>query len=228
MVFHSNTFHLQGRHLKSNNWRNLILIVSIKYVSFQIIELSYKFLNLLSASGKKTVRAGERDFPQDKKTLNDLERERAMQAAIYEQLLQRVGVSEVSKQMEVADKATTFRIVDPAILPTTPVGVHRIVLMFLAVLGGLTAGLGAVYVSESLDSSIKRPESLREMGVTVLAEIPFIWSDMESLLIRKKDKIALAFAGVCTLLVGVMIMHDLLGLTLIDGVLKNLDLGSIS
>ena len=38
-----------------------------------------------------------RNFPKDKKTLNDLDRERAMQSAIYEQLLQRVGVSEVSK-----------------------------------------------------------------------------------------------------------------------------------
>ena len=72
-----------------------------------------------------------RNFPEDKKALNDLERERAMQASIYEQLLQRVGVSEVSKQMEVADKATTFRIVDPAILPTKPVGTKRILLMLL-------------------------------------------------------------------------------------------------
>ena len=85
-------------------------------------------LNALIAKEKELVAGIQqnqellRDFPEDKKALNDLERERSMQAAIYDQLLQRVGISEVSKQMEVGDKATTFRIVDPAILPTKPAG----------------------------------------------------------------------------------------------------------
>jgi hypothetical protein len=150
-----------------------------------------------------------------------------MQASIYEQLLQRVGVSEVSKQMEVADKATTFRIVDPAILPTQPVGTKRLLMMILGVLGGIACGLGAVFVIEHVDSTIKGSEDLRKMGVTVLAEIPFIWSEKDIQSMRKKDKVAFAFAGVCALMIGGMLVHDLLGLSLIDHAITNLRNGSI-
>ncbi|MCF6238790.1 MAG: hypothetical protein L3J79_08280, partial [Candidatus Marinimicrobia bacterium] len=163
-----------------------------------------------------------RNFPQDKKKLNDLARERAMQSKIYEQLLQRVGISEVSKQMEVSDKSTTFRIVDPAILPTKPVGIKRIFIMLLGLLGGLVAGLGAVYIAEHVDNTIKGPQPLRDLGVTVLAEIPFIWSDAESKLMQKKDRATLAFAAVCVILIGIMMLHDLLGMSFIDRIVSNL------
>lgn len=189
-------------------------------------------LNALEAKEKDllaSIRASKdllRNFPEDKKTLNDLERERSMQAALYEKLLERVNISEVSKQMEVSDKSTTFRIVDPAILPTTPVGKKRIVLMLIGIFAGLVAGLASVYVAEQADSSIKTPQELRALGVTVLAEIPFIWCDAETKLIRNKDKAALAFAGVCVLMIGILLLHDLLGMSFIDHILANLRVGN--
>ena len=185
-------------------------------------------LNALIAKEKEllnNIQANQdllRDFPEDKKTLNDLERERAMQASIYEQLLQRVGVSEVSKQMEVADKATTFRIVDPAILPTQPVGTKRLMMMLLGIFCGIAAGFGTVLVVEHVDSSIKGAEELKAMGVTVLAEIPFIWSEQDVQRMKKKDTLAFAFAGICALMIGAMLMHDVLGLSFIDHAITSL------
>ena len=67
-----------------------------------------------------------------------------------------------------------------------------------------------------------RPLPLRALGVTVLAEIPFIWSDAETKLMQKKDKAALAFATVCAIMIGVMLLHDLLGMSFIDRILTNL------
>jgi len=159
------------------------------------------------------------NFPEDKKTLNDMERERATHLAIYQQILQRVGISDVSKDMAVADKATTFRIVDPAILPTTPVGVKRIMLMLLGILAGLSAGLCTIYACEMMDDSVKGSPSLKELGLTVLAEIPFILTDAENLLNRRRDRAAFTFASACTLLVGVLLLHDLLGFSFVDGIL---------
>ncbi len=190
-------------------------------------------LNALTAKEQELMASIEanqallRNFPQDKKTLNDLDRERTMQAAIYEKLLQRVGISEVSQQMEVADKSTTFRIVDPAIQPTQPVGTKRIMLMLFGVLSGLAAGLGAVFIAEHLDNSLRGAQQLRELGVTVLAEIPFIWSDRDTQLTHRKDKAALAFASVCALIIGAMLLHDLLGLSLIDQVVANLHINKV-
>jgi polysaccharide chain length determinant protein (PEP-CTERM system associated) len=168
-----------------------------------------------------------RNFPKDKKTLIDLDRERTMQSDVYEQLMKRVGISDVSQQMEVADKSATFRIVDPAILPTEPVGIRRSILKLLGILGGLIVGLGAVFIAERLDSSLRGPQLLRELGVTVLAEIPFIWSDAETRVTRRKDKAALAFASICAVMIGVMLLHDLLGLSLIDQAIENLRINKV-
>jgi hypothetical protein len=65
------------------------------------------------------------------------------------------------------------------------------------------------------------------MGVTVLAEIPFIWSEKDIQSMRKKDLLAFAFACVCALMIGGMLVHDLLGLSLIDHAITNLRNGSI-
>lgn len=155
-------------------------------------------------------------FPEDKKILADMERERTMNRNVYETLMERAGVSEVSKQLEVADKATTFRIVDPAILPIIPVGMKRVVMMFLGLFAGLGAGLAAVVVFEKLDDSIKDVDALRAMGMTVLAEIPLMYSEADAKRTKRKDLTAYAYGGLCLLFVGAMMGHDLLGLTLVD------------
>lgn len=167
------------------------------------------------------------NFPEDKKALSDMERERLTHLGIYEQMLQRVGISEVSKDMEVADKSTTFRIVDPAILPTSPVGIQRIVLMLVGICVGFAAGLGSVYFMENLDDSIKDSRSLKELGVTLLAEIPLIFSEADYLLNQKRDKAAYTYASVCTVLVSVLLLYGLLGFSFIDDLLVNLQSGNV-
>lgn len=156
------------------------------------------------------------NFPQDKKILADMERERSMTQNVYETLLQRVGVAEVSKQMEVADKATTFRIVDPAILPTFPVGVKRLFKMFLGIALGIGAGLAAVFAREKLDDTVKDADMIRSLGVPVLAEIPLMYSEEDASRVRKRDRLVYSYAGVCLLCIAVMVGHDLLGLTMFD------------
>jgi len=53
------------------------------------------------------------NIPEEKKVLAELEREKESYAEVYNQLLSQSSRTEVSKQMEISDKATTFRIVDP-------------------------------------------------------------------------------------------------------------------
>jgi len=193
------------------------------YVDLQMrLNTAQSDLNALIAEEKELLANIEsnqqllRNFPEDKQALNDLLRERSMQASVYNKLLERVGISEVSQQMEVADKSTTFRIVDPAITASVPVGKKRILLMLLGIAAGVAAGLGAVYIAEILDNSIRSTDDLQALEVTVLAEIPFIWSEADTRQVRRKDWTAFAFGTVCFALVGVMLMHDLLRWTFID------------
>ena len=159
------------------------------------------------------------NFPRDKKALAEMERERSMIKNVYETLLERVGMAEVSKQMEVADKATTFRIVDPAILPTFPVGKARLLKMILGLIVGIGAGAAAVVAREQLDDTVRDADVLRSKGVTVLAEIPLMFSDNDHARQKKKDKLVYSYCALCLGLIGLLMLHDLLGLTIMDQLL---------
>lgn len=156
------------------------------------------------------------NFPQDKKQLADMEREQTMYRNLYDKIMERVGISEVSSQIEVSDKTATFRVVDPAILPTQPVGTKRIMLMAMGLLAGLGAGLGGVLIREKLDDTVKSPDVIRALGVTVLAEIPHMPNEEENVRTRKRDRLIYAYAISCLVFISIMMGHDLLGLGLID------------
>lgn len=128
-----------------------------------------------------------KNIPEEKKALTTLERERNTYVGIYNQLLSRVGLAEVSKQMEMQDKSTRFRIVDPAILPTTPVSPDRIKFALFGIVAGLAAGIGVVFLFEYFDTSIKEVDTLKSyLGLPVLAVIPKIVTDSN---IKKKRRL---------------------------------------
>lgn len=128
-----------------------------------------------------------KNIPEEKKVLTALERERNTYVGIYNKLLSRVGLAEVSKQMEIQDKSTTFRIVDMAILPTAPVSPDRIKFALFGIVAGLAAGIGVVFLFEHFDTSIKEVDTLKSyLGLPVLAVIPKIVTDSD---IKKKRRL---------------------------------------
>ena len=157
-----------------------------------------------------------REFPEEKKLLADLERERNSYLKLYEQLLERQGVTEVSKQMEVADKTTTFRIVDPAVLPRAPVGIDRFKVMLLGVFVGFGAGLALVILLEMIDGRFKDIDALRQLGVPILAEIPTIPDPVKQARTKKFNMARYACAGCGFLVIGMFLVHDALGMGVID------------
>lgn len=155
-------------------------------------------------------------FPQDKKALAEMERERSMVKNVYVTLLERVGMAEVSKQMEISDKATTFRIVDPAILPTVPVGTKRLYRMFFGLFVGIGVAIGAVVVREQLDDSVRNADVLRNKGITVLVEIPLMFSEEDTAKRKKWDRLVYAYSSVCLGLISLLLLHDILRLSVLD------------
>lgn len=129
-----------------------------------------------------------RDVPVEKKKLMDMERERDTYKKIYEELVHRLGQSEVSKQMEVQDKAATFKVVDPAVLPTKPVSPNRVKLILLGIFMGFAGGFAMVIGLDGLDKSVKTVDSLRALAVPVLAVIPSIQNEEELRTIRRRDR----------------------------------------
>ena len=157
-----------------------------------------------------------RNIPEGKKILADLEKERDGHKNIYEQLLVRVGQSEVSKEMEIGDKATTFRIVDPAVLPMKPVSPQRVKLIFIGIFLGILGGVGGVVARENFSPSVNSVKTLRNLGIEVLAVIPRIFNEEEQQIKAKKDKLVYSIAGSYLGVIGLLLVHELMGLTYID------------
>ncbi len=151
-----------------------------------------------------------RNIPAARTGLDELEREKNSQKNLYEQLVARYGQSEVSQQMEVQDKATIFRIVDPAILPTKPFSPQRVKIILLGIVGGLLASFGFLVLLDHLDTSVRNVETLRSLGVPVLAVVPTIDNPSELQAVRKIDLWFYSIAGACFLLILATVPLELL------------------
>jgi len=163
-----------------------------------------------------------RYIPEDKKILSDLVKARDMHKNMYEQLLARAGQSEVSKQMEIDDKATTFRIVDPAVLPTKPVSPDRVKLIFIGIFVGFLGGFGGTIAREGIDFSVKDVQTLKSLGIEVLAVIPKIFNEEEQRKKNKRDRLIYVIAGSYFLIICLTLIHEMMGFTYIDTLVTHL------
>ena len=136
-----------------------------------------------------------REVPTAKKELGIMMQERDSYKKIYNDLLARMGKSEVSKQMEIGNKAPTFRIIDPAILPEVPVSPNMLKILLIALAGGFGCGLGVVFLLESADSRIRDVQVLENLGVEILAVVPNIADPLALKKRFKKDLLLFTASG---------------------------------
>jgi polysaccharide chain length determinant protein (PEP-CTERM system associated) len=113
-------------------------------------------------------------IPATRAQLEDLEREKNAQKAQYEMMLARHGQSEVSKQLEVQDKTSNYRIVDPAVMPIKPVSPNRLRIMAMGIVGGIAGAFGLLLLMDFLDKSVKTVDTLKGIGYPVLVTIPSV------------------------------------------------------
>ncbi len=138
-----------------------------------IDSLKAKELNLTARIRKSESEL--KNMPQEQKKLSELIREKQSNQQIYENLLARLGKAEVSEQMELEDKGSTFRIVDPAVLPAKPVSPDRVNYILIGIAAGILAAFGLTLLLEYFDHSIKDVDSIRSnWNVPVYAVIPLI------------------------------------------------------
>lgn len=159
-----------------------------------------------------------RSIPVAKTNLEQLEQEKNNQKALYETLVARHGQSEVSKQMEVQDKSTTFRIVDPAIMPIKPVSPDRVKLMLIGIAAGLAAGMGVLVLIDMFDRSVKNADALKVLGVQVLAVIPRITDPAETARARRSDLRLYLLVGTCFLVILSFLITEAVGFSVVDKV----------
>ncbi len=149
-------------------------------------------------------------MPTARAELARLVDERENQVKLYEQLVNRQGQSEISKQLEVQDKATTFRVIDPAVVPIQPISPDRVKIILLGIVAGLAAGIGIALLLDQIDSSVKSLETLKSLGVPVLAVVPTIRNPEEIALKRKKNRKLFLAAGAYFSIILAVLVYEVL------------------
>ncbi|QJT07964.1 XrtA system polysaccharide chain length determinant [Oceanidesulfovibrio marinus] len=115
-----------------------------------------------------------REIPVVQTELAELKRTKENETLIYQQLVARYGQSEVSKQMELQDKAVSFRVIDPAVMPTSHVSPKRPLIIGGGIAAGFGLALGVLILLDMFNQSIHSQDQLRSIHIPVLASIPRI------------------------------------------------------
>jgi succinoglycan biosynthesis transport protein ExoP len=150
------------------------------------------------------------ESPTTKKELDMLVQERDSSRRIYEQLLMSAGQSEVSRQMELGDKSTTFRIVDPAILPQAAVSPNIVRLIMMSIAAGFLLGGALVVGVDLLRGTVNSVDDIKTLGYTLLATIPTIDEPASVVKSRRKDMMVYCASFSYFLLVIGVLVRELL------------------
>jgi len=161
-----------------------------------------------------------RQIPAIRTGLNELLRKKENETLIYSQLVTRYGQSEVSKQMEMENKSMTFRIVDPAVLPTKHISPKRLLIMFGSLAAGLGAGAALIILPYLMGGAVKSPDELRPLNLRVLAVLPTIPKPEEDRLRRKKDLVFLGVAALYFFVLVTVVVLEALDKTYMEMVLN--------
>jgi capsular exopolysaccharide synthesis family protein len=103
---------------------------------------------------------GQTDLDASKAiTLRELERTAAVNKSLFEDFLQRARLTDQQSTFEVRDS----RVITPALPPATPSAPKKALVMLIAVVSGLMAGVGGAYAIELLNAGFTTPRQVEDL-----------------------------------------------------------------
>lgn len=159
-------------------------------------------------------------MPKEQEEWSKLQRDRTVYQRVYDDLLQKLETARVSKNLELADKTTSYRVVDKPLVPRVPVKPNRVLLILMGVALGVAGGAGVVIGLDSIDSSLKDADAIKKgLGLTVLASVPQVVTDAEVVSVKALDKkvfiAAAAYLCVIGLVFAVEVLYRFMGIALL-------------
>jgi polysaccharide chain length determinant protein (PEP-CTERM system associated) len=132
-------------------------------------------------SDETRLRAGVGEYirrlesaPRRQRAYQEVSRDYQTTRDLYDSLRKRYEQAQL-EEGEGGRTASPFRILDPAIVPTSPVAPNRMILLVVALAAALAMAAGAAGVAERLDTSLHTADDVRSFTrVPVLASIPLI------------------------------------------------------
>jgi len=107
-------------------------------------------------------------LPDKNVQLARLERNRKVDENLYMMMREKYEESRITK----AGQIGKVRILDEAIRQNTPISPNKKINLILGILMGLGVGVGVTFLREYLDTSVRRIEDLKSLGISILGAIP--------------------------------------------------------
>ena len=136
-------------------------------------------------------------------TLAELTRDYQVTRDIYQDLLRRRENARVSMNMDMENQGLTFKIQEPATLPTHPGGLRFWHFIALGVLLGAMVPAGLIYVKLQIDPRLRTPTPIAEQHrLPMLVSIPHLRSGSEAAGLRQEMAwLGLAIVGTLCVMV---------------------------
>jgi len=99
-----------------------------------------------------------------------LNHDRDNKAKLYEIVLQRLTETDITRML----RTTHVRVLDRALVPSTPVSPNLVKNLGASLLAGLLLGLAAAFFMSRLDRTVRSIESIESLGLDVLGVIPHL------------------------------------------------------
>ncbi len=132
------------------------------------------------ASRIARLRASSGVIPEIESEYSKLNRDYQINKANYEKLVASREAAKLSGNLTSTTEMMSFRIIDPPILPTKPIGPNRPLLVSLAFVAALVAGLAAALLMSQIRPTFMSQAALRETtGFPVLGSVSMNWTDKE-------------------------------------------------
>jgi polysaccharide chain length determinant protein (PEP-CTERM system associated) len=150
-------------------------------------------------------------MPKEQEEWSKLQRDRNVSQRVYDDLLQKLENARVSKNLELADKSTKYRVVDPPLLPRIPVKPNRVILIFAGIILGIASGAGTVIGLDYFNHSFKDEDTLqKELNMPILAAVPSIVIEEDVVAEKVLDKKVFTAAAAYLSVIGVVLIADML------------------
>jgi polysaccharide biosynthesis transport protein len=150
-------------------------------------------------------------MPKEQEEWSKLQRDRNVTQKVYDDLLQKLENARVSKNLELADKSTNYRVVDPPLLPRVPVQPNRVLLIFAGLFAGIAFGVGTAVGIDYFNNSFKDEDTLKKaLNLPVLAAVPAVVIEADVLNEKMMDKKVFTAAAAYLSLIGAVLIGEIL------------------
>ena len=125
----------------------------------------------------------------------------------YREVRQKQMEAQLGQNLEAQRKGERFTLIEPPLVPEKPASPNRVAILVLGLVLALPAGVGSVFLLESMDSSVRNRSDLESLlSVPTLAVLPWIESTEERR--RKRRRMSYTLAGMFgSLVVAVALAH---------------------